>query len=145
MFCTRETTKRSYADRSSSIGMIPPIYYTAMKCRVPSVRRKAVALLELAPHREGMWDGALVATVAGKVSEMEEDGFYGDFEPSFDRPEEVEMPTLPECQRFEEVKVVMSEKGDGRGRLICKRRRNQEYGAWEIKEEEFMSNSSPVH
>lgn len=43
------------------IGTIPLSSYMATKCRVPWLRRQAIALLLAAPHQEGIWDGVVIA------------------------------------------------------------------------------------
>ena len=40
---------------SFEMGLIAPLYYAALKCRVPSLRRRALQVLRLAPRREGLW------------------------------------------------------------------------------------------
>jgi len=37
------------------MGVIAPLFYTVLKCRNHASRLKALALLRLAPCREGMW------------------------------------------------------------------------------------------
>ncbi|KAH8817274.1 hypothetical protein F5884DRAFT_748742 [Xylogone sp. PMI_703] len=123
------------------LGTIPFLYYTALKCRVPWLRRQAIALLLAAPHREGMWDGVIVANIAQKVMRMEENGFYDDldinFEPyPFDSPAEWNernldrVPHLPESSRFYHIEVVMHDPLLGVGHLICKRRQHEMDGSW---------------
>ena len=54
------------------LGMIPPLYYTAMKCRHPLLRREAVSLLERCPVREGPWNSKETTLVAQRVILLEE-------------------------------------------------------------------------
>lgn len=55
------------------MGIIPPLYFVAMKCRVPSIRRSAISLLEITmPRREGIWVADLYIAVARRVIEIEE-------------------------------------------------------------------------
>jgi len=130
------------------MGFIPPMYYTALKCRVPSLRRQAIKLLLAAPHREGIWDGTLVARIAGQVMEMEEGEFFKDVaigldRNAFDMPErqndqeKLRVPALPESSRFHEVKIVMSEDFKNTGTLVCKRRRHEGNGGWDVQTTEF--------
>ncbi|KAK1757880.1 fungal-specific transcription factor domain-containing protein [Echria macrotheca] len=58
------------------MGFIPPLFYTALKCRVPRYRRFAARFLEASPYREGVWDGFVAGAVARAVMEMEEGEFY---------------------------------------------------------------------
>ncbi|KAJ5090494.1 hypothetical protein N7532_009178 [Penicillium argentinense] len=53
-------------------GFIPPIYYTGLKCRVPKIRKLVMRLLKAAPHREGVWNGLLLADVLREVMRVEE-------------------------------------------------------------------------
>ncbi|KAJ9227401.1 transcriptional regulator family: Fungal Specific TF [Paecilomyces variotii] len=55
------------------MGIIPPLYYTALKCREPILRRKAINLISSYHRREGMWEGILYAKVAEFVMAMEEE------------------------------------------------------------------------
>ena len=59
---------------SFEMQTVPPLYYTAVKCRVPSLRRRALDLLRLAPRREGLWNAHMSAQVAARVIEIEERG-----------------------------------------------------------------------
>ena len=54
------------------MGLVPPLYFTSTKCRVPAVRRRAMSLIKRAPGKEGMWDRAEILEVAGKAIVMEE-------------------------------------------------------------------------
>ncbi|KAF4772846.1 hypothetical protein HER10_EVM0000647 [Colletotrichum scovillei] len=67
------TTKFSF---TADMGLIPPLYYVALKCRKPSTRRQAVGLITGGLHQEGMWDATLAGTVASEVMRMEEGDFY---------------------------------------------------------------------
>ncbi|KAM0425873.1 hypothetical protein ACHAPT_008811 [Fusarium lateritium] len=58
---------------TADIGLIPPLYYTALKCRIPSLRRRAIKLLETATHKESIWNGAVAAQVAREVVKIEEE------------------------------------------------------------------------
>lgn len=54
------------------LGFIPPLYYIALKCRDPRLRRRAIDLLRKAPHIEANWDGPLAATIAYEIMRLEE-------------------------------------------------------------------------
>jgi len=57
------------------MGIIPCLYFTAIKCRCPSLRRKAIELLsKVIPQREGLWDSRMLGKVAARMMELEEDG-----------------------------------------------------------------------
>ncbi|KAJ5681596.1 uncharacterized protein N7477_001536 [Penicillium maclennaniae] len=99
-------------------GFIPPIYYTALKCRVPKIRRQAIRTLRSAPHREGVWNGLLLADVLEVVLAIEEGDFYeGDSFEGFDGPmeemiteKELNVPKVPEERRLSDVKVILPDK-----------------------------------
>ncbi|KAK2028610.1 C6 zinc finger domain-containing protein [Colletotrichum zoysiae] len=61
-------------DCPADIGLIPPLFYTAIKCRVPRIRRQAVELILLGQRHEGIWDADLTARVAREVMTLEERG-----------------------------------------------------------------------
>ncbi|CAK7246265.1 MAG: hypothetical protein STHCBS139747_007889 [Sporothrix thermara] len=52
-------------------GWIPPLYFTALHCRVDRIRRQAVRLFKSIPSREGMWDSQLASAVAEEVIRQE--------------------------------------------------------------------------
>ena len=54
------------------ISVIPPLHFVATRCRSPSIRREAVALLETNPPREGLWDVETHIGIAKRVIEIEE-------------------------------------------------------------------------
>lgn len=54
------------------IGLIPPMFLTALRCRDPLIRRKAIALLGKGPRQEGVWNSDMVASIARRVLAIEE-------------------------------------------------------------------------
>jgi hypothetical protein len=54
------------------VSIIPSVYFVATRCRCPTTRRKAVALLARKPPREGLWDAEQTLMVAQRVIELEE-------------------------------------------------------------------------
>lgn len=99
------------------IGWMPPLYYTALKCRVHRVRLQAVRLLESTSHREGIWDSKIAARIARKVMEIEERDWLRD--DGDDRSDDVLLSspsglrdltsTLPPSHRIRQVHVVLSD------------------------------------
>ena len=57
---------------SFEMRIIPPLYYTAMKCRDASIRRRALNLLRCAARREGLWNARIAIRVAERAIEIEE-------------------------------------------------------------------------
>lgn len=56
------------------VGVIPPLYLTAAKCRVPSLRRRALQLLRRAPQKESIWGAATTAQLVATLVDLEEQG-----------------------------------------------------------------------
>ncbi|KAJ4320383.1 hypothetical protein N0V84_005877 [Fusarium piperis] len=59
---------------SVDIGTVPLLYYVALKCRHPLVRRRAVTILTAAPRREAVWDSIGASLVVEEVIRAEEEG-----------------------------------------------------------------------
>lgn len=57
---------------TADLGIIPPLFLVATKCREPVVRRQAIQLLRSSARREGMWDSELVARIGQWIMELEE-------------------------------------------------------------------------
>ena len=57
---------------TSDLGLIPVLYYTALKCRDPRMRRDALAMLATETRQEGIWDGTTAALIAAEVIRIEE-------------------------------------------------------------------------
>lgn len=54
------------------LGSILPLYHVALKCRVKSIRERAIRLLIDDPRREGLWDSVFAGRVASWVRGLEE-------------------------------------------------------------------------
>ncbi|MCJ1280900.1 hypothetical protein MMC26_000217, partial [Xylographa opegraphella] len=61
---------------SAQVPIDQPLYMIATKCRQPSIRREAVALLEKVKTRHGLWDALVMAKVARRLIEIEEGMAY---------------------------------------------------------------------
>ncbi|KAK3685010.1 hypothetical protein B0T22DRAFT_500043 [Podospora appendiculata] len=59
---------------SADLGIVPPLYVVATKCRDPQIRRRAIQLLRSSSRREGMWDSELVARISMWIADIEEGG-----------------------------------------------------------------------
>jgi len=66
---------------SADLGIVPPLFVVATKCRDRALRWKAIQLLRSSPRREGMWDSELTARIAMWVADIED---TGDPEADFD-------------------------------------------------------------
>ncbi|KAK8065612.1 Aspercryptin biosynthesis cluster-specific transcription regulator atnN [Apiospora hydei] len=59
---------------SADLGIVPPLFVVATKCRDPFIRRKAIQLLRSSSRREGMWDSELTARIGMWIAAIEEEG-----------------------------------------------------------------------
>lgn len=57
---------------SADLGIVPPLFVVATKCREPRLRRQAIQLLRSSARREGMWDSELAAKIGRWVMQIEE-------------------------------------------------------------------------
>lgn len=55
------------------LGIVPPLFVAATKCRNRKIRRDAIELLCATPRREGMWDSILCGRVGQWIMEVEEE------------------------------------------------------------------------
>ncbi|KAL6903851.1 hypothetical protein GGI43DRAFT_421392 [Trichoderma evansii] len=62
---------------SFDVQILGPLYYTALKCRHPVIRRRALEMLQSVPRREGLWNGHYAYVTAKRVIELEEEHLNG--------------------------------------------------------------------
>jgi hypothetical protein len=98
------------------MGIIPPLYFTAMKCRDPSFRRRAINALRNCEHQEGAWDGQTMVGLAASVMQVEERGT--DPQVAAD---------IPERNRLYRAWYDLTKT---RSVLYCRRRRFEVDGQW---------------
>jgi hypothetical protein len=128
---------------SVDMGPVPVMYYTALKCRVPSIRRRAIQALRVAPHREAVWDGIAVAAAAETVIRLEEGDFFGSSSLL-----SIQSDILPEWRRFQGVRIIMEDGLQPGGKIIGRRKRKNDIfssllrgdcsSRWEVVEESFQ-------
>lgn len=53
-------------------GIITPLYMVCTRCRDPSIRRRALRILQTCNRKEGIWDSTQSALVAERVIQIEE-------------------------------------------------------------------------
>jgi hypothetical protein len=119
------------------MGYIPPVYYTALKCRVPRIRRQAVRTLRAAPHREGVWNGLLLADVLEEIIAIEEGDLYagdvriiGSGGGILPRPVDLEVPKVPAEMRVSDVTIILPE--DVSGDVFVSYRKMGIGGEWDL-------------
>jgi hypothetical protein len=133
-------------EMSSSItdlGWIPPLFFTALKCRHHRIRMQAIKLLSYALHKEGVWDAKLSVSLAREVVELEEGTFYDGYDEveDFHSPimsleeKDLTLPLLPHSDRWEDVDVVLPEAD--KGKFIITLRRQCGDGSWEMLRREY--------
>lgn len=89
----------------SGLGVVMPLHTIAARCRNPAIRKEAVALLQKAKRREGLWDSALVERIVSTTIELEEQG-------SSYSPSEV----VADIDRVREVQIIFE--GEKSARVI---------------------------
>jgi hypothetical protein len=108
---------------SIEMGVVQPLYITAIKCRVSDIRAAAIELLGLVPRPEGIWNGQIMAKIADKVRQMEEAGIDA-VSLSFERPPEscrihsVSSDIDPQAR----IAKFVCDKGQGNGNGVSERR-----------------------
>ncbi|KAH7126482.1 hypothetical protein B0J13DRAFT_484013 [Dactylonectria estremocensis] len=128
----------------ADMGWIPPLYYTALKCRVRRLRLQAIGILKSLPHREGIWDAGIVACIAEKVMAIEEGrSFYPAELHDFYHQEYSDacndtLKTVPESNRIHNVGIELSD--DPRSNLGLTYRKRRDGGTWEE-----LETSIPVY
>jgi hypothetical protein len=73
----KSTTTKSTLPASTflfDMEIVSPLYLVAIKCRDPSIRRRAIAVLRHTVRREGLWDSVKAAAIAERVMQIEEKG-----------------------------------------------------------------------
>lgn len=70
-------TRGQRSDLNSStflfdMEIVSPIYFVAIKCRHPQLRRRAINVLGSTWRREGLWDSNMAAAIARRCVELEE-------------------------------------------------------------------------
>jgi hypothetical protein len=140
-------------DMASSIidmGWIPPLYYTAINCRIRKIKWQAIHLMECLAHREGIWDSKVAARVARKVIEIEERDFHNGvgeavhFVSGFldlDSFRGVEEPVLSDDYRLRDIEVVLEGSPMARILLFCKRKEDGTYRRVLVSEYNVSSES----
>ncbi|KAI5456477.1 hypothetical protein BGZ63DRAFT_325817, partial [Mariannaea sp. PMI_226] len=99
----------------ADIGWIPPLYYTALKCRDRTIRIQAIDLLRFVPHREGIWDSTMAASIAEKVMAIEE-GLHVEasiLHTNLDFGAIWDMSSVTESCKIQDVRIRLPDNPDG--------------------------------
>ena len=93
----------SSVNLSLELGVVQPLYFTALKCRDGQVRRRAINLLSQ-QGREGPFDAKQHAAVACRVMELEERAA----QPSSNPPDHIEPHNILDAVRVHGAGVVVT-------------------------------------
>lgn len=127
------------------MGVIAPLYFTAIKCRDRKLRREAISLLgSCTPRKEGLWDADILVYVTRRIVEIEESGLDAFIASS---PEAVDGDTLmpPEHDRL--VNVIIHHKhdwqhqGQNYSRISYAKRPIDGSDCWDFQEEDIILDS----
>lgn len=118
----------------SDIGVIAPLYYTALKCRDHGVRARVVKLFRNLDHKEGIWNSEIVSCIVEEVMRLEERDFFQPFNLDDNKPlvycspveAHVSLPLLPEANMFHHVQVTLPNGHPKTLVLECWRRQGDE-------------------
>ncbi|KAF1850544.1 uncharacterized protein K460DRAFT_400601 [Cucurbitaria berberidis CBS 394.84] len=113
----------------NEFGFIPPLYYTAIKCRNHRIRLHAIRLLMQIPHKEGVWDSVITVHVARKVMRLEEAGMNPKVNVDDDEFSILQVPNidsltspkLSESSLFHDVQVDVQDENPNSAVLTGKR------------------------
>ncbi|KAK5700096.1 hypothetical protein LTR97_006231 [Elasticomyces elasticus] len=121
------------------MGWIPPLFFTATKCRVPHIRFQAIRLLERSPHCEGAWVATTIAAIARKIMQMEDPKSYHRLHKDVDFAWEA-LPVAEECESgiLEEGRIIHESQvilpDDPLGAVVVRCERRKTSGEWECVE-----------
>lgn len=108
------------------------VYLIAIKCRDPQIRRRALSNLKNFPFdgrwNSGFWNARMMAKVAERVVEIEEEGLEG-------RRDGTGSRVPPERARIHDVKIPAELVNDSKGKMVQFRSRVDEQ--WVLREELF--------
>lgn len=71
---TSHASENSLPDFSVNMGIIPPLFFCAFKCRDWLIRQEALLLLRRWRRQEGIWSSCTTAQILKRVFEIESDG-----------------------------------------------------------------------
>ena len=103
-------------------GWIPPLFFTAIKCRDRRIRSQAIDLLRSSGCKEGIWDSSIAAVVAEEVARLEERGIT-------EHDHDGEHPT---AQRIRDTRVTLPDHALEAIVIVCRLEPDSSGGALEL-------------
>ena len=116
-------------------GILASLYIVGVKCRNPSIRRRAANLLVASHVQEGLWSGCIYGRCIKRLTEIEESRARK----VFGQRDDEEVTYVPEEARFSDV-VIDTGMDDlpQNGRIICARFIDEESDVLEVVEDVFV-------
>lgn len=115
LHCAAESAAQQQQTLSLDPGCVPPLYFCAMKCRDPVIRRKALELMRVAPQQANRWAFITPDRVVEKVILMEEDRVRLCTSAEMENSKAGTWP--PEHRRYTHTSVFNRQLSSGRERL----------------------------
>ena len=78
---------------SLDLGFVTPVFFCAIRCRDPHIRRRAIRVLGSHLRHEGIWESTVAAAIATKWMQLEEEGL-GEVESAEQIPESKRIAVL---------------------------------------------------
>jgi hypothetical protein len=132
--CSRSRRPETYRRSWPDISWIPPLYYTAIKCRNRHIRTRAVGLMSSFWHYEIVWDLRILKSssiVAKEVIRLEEGDFFevniqgSDLKMTSNEDAKYKLnPSpliLPEERRFDTVEMILLDGVPGGIQIVCRK------------------------
>jgi hypothetical protein len=137
------TPKRAFAFEP---GVLPTVFLIARKCRVPTVRQRAIDLMRDGCIQEAMWDGKPYATFMQQLAELEESMAQCSMPNDVDVSHRL-VEAIPEHARFIDEALVGEVNTLDQPRMICARYRHESDGRIEITEHpvDFSGDKDYMH
>lgn len=99
-------------------GAIPALWFVVTKCRISSLRRKALSLIKKAPKKECMWGRDSVAEFATRIIAIEEEGLSPQTSSTSSGdtiPMRFDDTLPPESSRIHELEILKNLRGSESG------------------------------
>ena len=84
---------RDLAFFSLDLGFVTPVFFCAIRCRDPHLRRSAIRVLGSQNRQEGIWESTVAAAIAKRWMQLEEEGL-GEIERAEQIPESKRIAVL---------------------------------------------------